>query len=425
MSSSRFSSAPATTSAAFSGCSCASTGHAVDRLAAKRDPDGGAAARAAAALVARASAGSAGPCGRRAPDRLADFARAHAVPQQLHRGRHHGWCALDVEDDAPPRFDTPRRLLVFFIAVLAGTVISGWFDAAAVTLSIGDPFWTVWRHRLFSNILAQLTIVTAIVGVATSLPRWRSASWSRIVEAAFVWTGLIAIGMTDIGGLALELQPLRAVSSQAPLALQLPFLLWAAVRFGVAGAGITLFTATILSVWSVVHGQGPFAEMSPTTTVAALTLSLIVVASTVLALAALVEERRHTQSALAERLNFEELLARLSGAFVEVSSDRMDAGFDEWLGKIGRFLSVKCVRVYVLTERNDLVARYEWLHPHFVSAAAAECGEGFSVGAQPSAAIAAAGHLVVDRAAAGGGAGPPIDGALWLQGHARPAARRR
>jgi len=273
--------------------------------------------------------------------------------------------ALWTWSDAPPRFDTPRRLLVFFIAVLAGTVISGWFDAAAVTLSIGDPFWTVWRHRLFSNILAQLTIVTAIVGVATSLPRWRSASWSRIVEAAFVWTGLIAIGMTDIGGLASELQPLRAVSSQAPLALQLPFLLWAAVRFGVAGAGITLFTATILSVWSVVHGQGPFAEMSPTMTVAALTLSLIVVASTVLALAALVEERRHTQSALAERLNFEELLARLSGAFVEVSSDRMDAGFDEWLGKIGRFLSVKCVRVYVLTERNDLVARYEWLHPHF------------------------------------------------------------
>ena len=46
-----------------------------------------------------------------------------------------------------------------------------------------------------------------------------------------------------------------------------------------AGAGVTLFTATILAVWSVVHGQGPFAEMSPTTTVPALTLSLIVVAA--------------------------------------------------------------------------------------------------------------------------------------------------
>ena len=91
--------------------------------------------------------------------------------------------------------------------------------------------------------------------------------------------------------------------------------------------------------------------MSPTTTVPALTLSLIVVAATVLSLAALVEERRQTQSALAERLGFEELLARLSGAFVQVPSDRMDAGFDEWLGRIGMFLNIKCVRLYTLSER--------------------------------------------------------------------------
>ena len=254
--------------------------------------------------------------------------------------------------DAPPQFDTPRRLLIFFFAIIAGTVVSGWLDAAAVTWSVGDPFWTVWRQRLFSNILAQLVIVPGVVGVATGLPHWlRTAKSSRIVEAAIVWSGLMAMGSTELGGLLFELAPLRVISTQAPLALQLPFLLWAAVRFGTAGAGVTLFTATILSVWSVVHGQGPFAEMSPTTTVPALTLSLIVVAATVLALAALVEERRHTQSALAERLNFEELLARLSGAFVEVSSDRMDAGFDEWLGRIGRYLGVKCVRVYVLTER--------------------------------------------------------------------------
>jgi C4-dicarboxylate-specific signal transduction histidine kinase len=43
----------------------------------------------------------------------------------------------------------------------------------------------------------------------------------------------------------------------------------------------------------------------------------------------------------------------------------MDAGFGEWLERIGRFLGVKCVRVYVLTDRHDLVARYEWMHPRF------------------------------------------------------------
>ncbi len=119
-------------------------------------------------------------------------------------------------------------------------------------------------------------------------------------------------------------------------------------------------------MWSVVHGEGPFADVSPTTTVPALTLSLILVAATVLWLAALVEERRQTQSALAERLAFEELLARLSGAFVQVPSDRMDAGFDEWLGRIGQFLHIKCVRLYAHSERDQTItARYEWTHPDF------------------------------------------------------------
>jgi two-component system sensor kinase FixL len=269
--------------------------------------------------------------------------------------------------DVPAHLDTPRRLSTFFAAVVAATAISGFLDASAVSLFTSEPYWLVWRQRFFSNILAQLTIVPAVVGVAIDLPRWiRIRSWSRIGEAAAVGVGLIVMGSADFGGVLSELPPLRAVSSQAPLALQLPFLLWAAVRFGTPGAGVTLFTATILAVWAAVHGEGPFAGVSPTTTVPALTLSLILVAATVLTLAALVDDRRKTQSALAERLDFEELLARLSGAFVQVPSDRMDKGFDEWLGRIGRFLETKSVRLYTLSERDSgLSARYEWTDPAF------------------------------------------------------------
>ena len=74
--------------------------------------------------------------------------------------------------DAPPRFDTPRRLATFFAAVWRPQLISGFLDAAAVTWFLGEPYWTVWNQRLFSNILAQLTIVPAVVGVALGLPRW-------------------------------------------------------------------------------------------------------------------------------------------------------------------------------------------------------------------------------------------------------------
>jgi two-component system, LuxR family, sensor kinase FixL len=269
--------------------------------------------------------------------------------------------------ESPQRLDTLRRLSIFFMAVGCGTLASTFLDAAAVWWFVGEPYWTVWLNRLFSNILAQLTIVTAIVGVATSLPAlFRSSSWVRTAEAAVVATGLAVAGMSHVGDGSPELAPLRAVSTQTPLVLQLPFLLWAAARFGTGGAGITLLATTILAVWSAVQNQGPFASMSPTTTGSALTLSLTVMSVTMLSLAALIEERRQTQHALGERLRFEQLLSGVSGAFVQVPSDRMAAGFGEWLGRIGTFLDVKCVRVYTRTGQDlDLYAAYEWTHPDY------------------------------------------------------------
>jgi signal transduction histidine kinase/integral membrane sensor domain MASE1 len=267
---------------------------------------------------------------------------------------------LRLLSDAPTRFDTPRRLSILFIVIVSAIVLSSFADAAAVNWFVGEPYWTVWRNRLFSNILAQLTFVPAIVGVATGLPRWiRNTSVPHAAEATVLAAGLLVMGLSDFTNQLTRFPPMLAVSTQNPLALQLPFLLWAAVRFGSTGAGVTLLTTTLLAVWSSVHGRGPFALMSPSTSGPALTLSLIVVVATVQSLAALIQERRDTQQALAGRLRFEELLSRMSGAFVHVPSDRMDAGFDEWLARLGLFLDLSCVRLYSQTA-GDLKLSYGW-----------------------------------------------------------------
>jgi signal transduction histidine kinase/integral membrane sensor domain MASE1 len=271
---------------------------------------------------------------------------------------------LRLLSETPTRFDTPRRLSILVMVVVGATAIAGFADAAAVHWLLGEPFWTVWRNRLFSNILAQLTFVPAIVGVATALPRWlRGMPAARIAEAAVLTVGLLVMGLSDFTNQLTQFPPVRTVSSQNPLALQLPFLLWAAVRFGTTGAAVTLLTTTLLAVWSAVHGRGPFALMSPSITGPALTLSLIVVSSTLLALAALIHERRDTQHALADRLRFEELLARLSGAFVHVPGDRMDAAFDEWLGRLGVFLQLSYVRLYTQSG-GELQVAYSWSPPN-------------------------------------------------------------
>jgi two-component system, LuxR family, sensor kinase FixL len=254
--------------------------------------------------------------------------------------------------DSPRDFDTFPRLTAFMVsAVIAGPLLSSFADAAAVTIFHGEPYWTVFARRTFSNALAELTFVPAVVGLIGALPRWRENRWtSRTTEALVLAIGFSVVWVSGLHSELANLPALRVLTTQAPLALQLPFLLWAGVRFGPVGAGVTLLATSLLSGWSLVHGVGPFATLDPNTTVPALIISLIVVATTLMYVSTLVDERRHTQHALASRLEFEELLSRLSGAFVQLPSDQMDAALDKWLGQIGAVLRVDLLALFVATD---------------------------------------------------------------------------
>jgi hypothetical protein len=84
----------------------------------------------------------------------------------------------------PVRFDTLRRVVMFLIsAVLMAPLLSSFADAAAVMMLRGEPYWLVWRTRLFSNILTELTLVPALVMVITAEPAWlHRASRARYAE---------------------------------------------------------------------------------------------------------------------------------------------------------------------------------------------------------------------------------------------------
>jgi signal transduction histidine kinase/integral membrane sensor domain MASE1 len=269
--------------------------------------------------------------------------------------------------DAPTRFDTLRRLRVFFLAaVVCAPLLSSFADAAAVTWLRGEPYWHVWQTRSLSNILAEVTVVPAVVGGVLGMLRWwRGGAGGRYVEGAVLGVGVFAIGLLDFSSLLWEIPAIGAVSRQTPLAVQLPFLLWAATRFGPTGTGLTLLTTSVLTAFAAVHGVGPFAEIAPTTTVTALTISLIVVAVTLLSLATLIEERRQAQHALGIRLRFEELLSRLSAALVRLPSDQMTAAFEAWLGRIGRVLGIDALTVFEASHgASVLQAVYSWTDAH-------------------------------------------------------------
>jgi signal transduction histidine kinase len=180
----------------------------------------------------------------------------------------------------------------------------------------------------------------------------RRVSIAHCIEATLLCTLLVITALLVVT-YPIQNVAFQAVSIEAPLALQLPFILWAALRFGTAGASLTLLVTTILSSWAVGHGHGQFQTLAPGASVLALQAVLIIVGVTFLTLATIIEERRQTERALSERLRFEELLARASATFIEPPSDRLDAAFVAWLERVGNFLAVDWARLCRLSDNRD------------------------------------------------------------------------
>src|SRR6185436_8321101 len=128
--------------------------------------------------------------------------------------------------NTPWRFDTLRGLAAFFLAaVLLAPVLSSFADAAVVNLVRGEDYWRVWSTRTARNILAELTVVPAVVGGTLAALRWwrRGASRPRL-EGVVLGLSLIGLAWLNLSDSASRIPPLRAMSSQTPLVLQLPFL---------------------------------------------------------------------------------------------------------------------------------------------------------------------------------------------------------
>jgi integral membrane sensor domain MASE1 len=75
--------------------------------------------------------------------------------------------------DGIPRLDSFARLRAFVLAAgLAAPLISSFADAAVVNAFLGEPYWQVWRSRLFASILAELTVAPGIIGTVVCTRQW-------------------------------------------------------------------------------------------------------------------------------------------------------------------------------------------------------------------------------------------------------------
>src|SRR5262249_13666772 len=143
------------------------------------------------------------------------------------------------------------------------------------------------RMRVCSNVFTSLVITPVIVLWGTSrFAHLRNISRRRIVEAIVFSTGLLLVNFTVFCWV-------KTGPATIPWLLYapLPFLLWAAVRFGAPGPAPAILVAALLAITGAVNSRGPFASNSPEENALSIQVFFVVVSITLMFLAASIAER--------------------------------------------------------------------------------------------------------------------------------------
>jgi two-component system, LuxR family, sensor kinase FixL len=235
----------------------------------------------------------------------------------------------------PVRFTRLRNVGLFCLCVVfIGPFLSSFLDAAFVVWNRWgqDGYWELIRIRLSSNAVSALIMVPLIVTwVTNGVQPVRAASRALYVEACALFLGLLAVSYV-------VLYELRAGADLALLFLPLPFLLWAAVRFGALGASTAISIVSFLAIWSASHGHGPFSGETAEQSALSIEIFLIGVAIPMLFLAALIEERVTRENDLRESESRFQIVADAAPVLIWMSGvDKLCTFFNKpWLDFTGR-----------------------------------------------------------------------------------------
>jgi PAS domain S-box-containing protein len=190
-------------------------------------------------------------------------------------------------------FETLRGVTAFVtIAVLGAPAVATLMSSVVLSASglITDP-WTYWRMRFVTNVLTTTVLAPPFI----TFIRWQAAPRpiaAPLAEFLILVTGLIASERL-VGTLV------TPITVSPLLFAPLPFLLWAAVRFGQGGLGLALSCTMLFRFFSNSH-----LGLLPTTTTDAIIasqLTLIAMSLPLMFLSALLTERRAIEQELRTR----------------------------------------------------------------------------------------------------------------------------
>jgi diguanylate cyclase (GGDEF)-like protein len=187
-----------------------------------------------------------------------------------------------------------RAADIFKFALLAGmaaTTLSATIGVATLAawgFADWNAFGSIWCTWWLGDAVGAVT-VTPLLLLWWENPRIR---WTReqVTELAFLFLGLFATGWVVFG------KPFHSELKNYPLEyLCIPFLIWAAFRFGRRKAATALCALSVIAAWGTLHGYGPFARESQNTSLLLMQSFMGIIAIMTLALAAEVTEHKRAE----------------------------------------------------------------------------------------------------------------------------------
>ena len=193
-------------------------------------------------------------------------------------------------------FNSPTNVLYFAFSAFLAALLSSFLDAAFVALNqFGSAgYWENWAARTWSNLTASLVIAAPLVALG-------SADWTliraRATRPRIVEGGALATSLVFLAFIVFDTE-VTAVLTTAQMCLPLPFLLWAALRFGPAGVTTTFTCVALLAIWGAGHGIGALAVGTPLENARSVQVFVIALAPTLLCLAAALRQRQAVEESL-------------------------------------------------------------------------------------------------------------------------------
>ncbi|MFF9177316.1 MASE1 domain-containing protein [Streptomyces sp. NPDC014793] len=174
-------------------------------------------------------------------------------------------------------------LALVFLGALAATTISATMGVGVLVLTdklAPQAFWTVWLAWWVGDAMGVLLVTPVLLLLRRTrwpppLRRWKEATALVVVACAIV--------------------PLAAYSSISLLFLVYPLIIWAALRFQLAGSMLCALLTSVLATVAATDAVGAFAGLSRIEVMAKLQAFNGAMALTALLLSAVITEQRNTR----------------------------------------------------------------------------------------------------------------------------------